>query len=274
MAIFDESAYTMSTISEVSSPLQSLVREVGAFIREERKNFSLQKVESKGGPNDLVSYVDRTAEERLTAGCQQILPGCGFIREEGGELNPGADYRFIIDPLDGTNNFVHDIPAYCISLAMQYQQETVLGIVYDIPREEFYFAVKGEGATRNGLPIRVSETDTFAKGLFATGFPYVINDRLSDYLAVIHQILMESRGIRRFGAAAIDLAWVACGRIDGYFEMGLNAWDVAAGELLVREAGGVVSDWKGTDDFVFGKQIVATNPGVYPGIMEIIKDTL
>ncbi len=264
----------MGIISEAAEPLKALVREVGAFIREERRGFTEQRIEYKGGPNDLVSYVDRTAEERLTIGCEQIIPGCGFIREEGGDLRADAEFRFIIDPLDGTNNFIHDIPAYCISLALQHNGQTEMGIIYDIPREEFYFAQIGTGATRNDQPIHVSNKPSFSVGLFATGFPYVKDDSLSDYLAVIQKILTESRGIRRFGAAALDLAWVACGRIDGFFEMGLNPWDVAAGEFIVREAGGHVTDWKGGDDFVFGKQIVATNEKVHAGFLEIIKDIL
>lgn len=257
-------------LSSLASDLEPLIIETGKFILHERQEFSSGKVESKGGRNNLVSYVDRSAEDRLSAGCTALIPDSGFIREEGGDLNPEARYRWIIDPLDGTTNFIHNVPSYCISLALQEHQETVLGVVYDIPRDEYYLAIKGGGATVNGTPISVSSAPSMADSLFSTGFPYSKSDIIHDYLAVIANVVQGSRGIRRFGAAALDLAWVACGKIQGFFEIGLNAWDVAAGDLLVREAGGIVTDFSGTDNFVFGKQIVAGCPSVHADFLEIV----
>lgn len=262
----------MPVTTSLVQPLQDLVLEVGDFIRQERKRFSLSDVQSKGGRNNLVSYVDFTAEAKLTEACESLIPGSGFIREEGGDLRADAEYRWIIDPLDGTTNFIQDIPAYCISLALQHREETVLGIVYDIPREEYFLAERGGGATRNGEPIRVSSCADRADALLATGFPYIKNGSFGDYLTVVQKVLVSTRGVRRFGSAALDLAWVACGRLDGYFEMGLNAWDVAAAELLLREAGGQVSDFSGTDNYVFGKQIVGTNTAIHSGILELLRD--
>ena len=250
--------------------IETLVRSTGRFIRTEREEFVLNRVEFKEGRNNLVSYVDRNAEERLTTGCAALIAGSGFIREEGGELNPEARFRWIIAPLDGTTNFIHDIPSYCISLALQENKETVLGVVYDVARDVYYQAIKGEGATADEEDISVSSAPDMSHGLFTTGFPYAGSDILHDYLAVIARILQGSRGMRRFGAAALDLAWVACGKIEGYFELGLNAWDVAAGALLVQEAGGVVTDFSGTDNYVFGKQIVAGCPTVHAEFQEIV----
>ncbi len=257
-------------LQTIASDLEILIKATGKFILHERELFSNGKVEYKGGRNNLVSYVDRSAEDRLSTGCAALIDGSGFIREEGGDLNPEAKFRWIIDPLDGTTNFIHNVPSYCISLALQENEKTVLGVVYDIPRDEYYQAILGNGATLDGVPISVSTASSMAESLFSTGFPYANSDILPDYLAVIAQVVEGSRGIRRFGAAALDLAWVACGKIEGFFEMGLQAWDVAAGDLLVREAGGVVTDFSGTDNFIFGKQIVAGCPSVHPDFLEII----
>lgn len=256
---------------EILPELKQLVLDTGEFIREERASFSEANVERKGGANNLVSYVDRTAEEKLMTGCRKLLPGSGFIREEGEPIDADATWRWIIDPLDGTTNFIQDIPAYCISIALQKDEVTELGIVYDVPRKEMFLAIRGEGAWRNGEPIRVSGHADFSQSIFATGFPYVQSDRFHDYLTAIASLIGATRGIRRFGAAALDLAWVACGRIDAFFELGLNAWDVAAGELLVLEAGGKVSDFKGTANHLFGKQIAASNGGIHPPLLELLE---
>jgi len=250
--------------------IEQLVIETGAFISEEREQFSAQKVESKTGRNNLVSYVDREAEDRLTLRCRELIPEAGFIREEGGDERPEAPYRWIIDPLDGTTNFIHDIPFYCISLALQFEEKTILGIVYDVPRAGLYRAQLGEGAYLNGHRIYTSKTSELSDSLLSTGFPYSKSDILSDYLAVISQVLDGARGLRRCGAAALDLAWVACGKVEGFFEIGLQAWDVAAGALLVSEAGGMVSDFSGTDRYIFGRQIVAGGAAVHADLLKLV----
>lgn len=264
----------MQDDAQLLESLESLVRETGQFIRQERLRFTESDIQVKGSRNDLVSYVDIGAEARLTAGCEALLPGSGFIREEGGDLHPDARYRWIIDPLDGTTNFMRDIPSYCISLALQEAGETIVGIVYDVPRDEYFLARAGRGASRNGQPIKVSEVGELPDALLSTGFPYVKDGSFSDYLSVVQQVIVSTRGIRRFGAAAIDLAWVACGRLDGFFEIGLNPWDVAAGYLLVKEAGGQVSDFSGADNYVFGKQIVVSNGTIHSGILDLLKGFL
>ena len=200
--------------------VKRIVAEAARFILEERKNFSDEKIEFKGY-NDLVSYVDRESEIRLTQGFAALLPDSGFIREEGGDLRPDAPYRWIIDPLDGTTNFMHGVPAYCISVGLQYQGTTILGIVHDVPRGEVFMAIKGQGVWCNDLPIKVSNHGALGAALLGTGFPHVKNDVMGDYLAAIREFLASCHGIRRFGAAALDLAYVACGRLDGFFEMAL-----------------------------------------------------
>lgn len=257
-------------IETIVAGIHTLVLETGAFIRGEREKFSAQKVESKAGRNSLVSYVDRVAEDRLTKGCRKLFPGAGFIREEGGDENPDAPYRWIIDPLDGTTNFIHDIPAYGISLALQFEEVTIFGVVYDVPRDDYYQARLGGGATLNGDPIYTSKANSLADSLISTGFPYAQSAILSDYLTVVAQVVQESRGVRRFGSAALDLAWVASGKVEGFFKMGLRAWDVAAGELLIREAGGTVTDFSGTDNYIFGRQIVAGGAAVHANLLKLV----
>lgn len=249
--------------------VKRIVAEAAKFILQERRNFSDDKIEFKRY-NDMVSYVDRESERQLTQGFSSLLPGSGFIREEGGDLHPDAAYRWIIDPLDGTTNFIHDVPAYCISVGLQYHGETILGIVHDVPRGEVFFAIKGRGAWRDGQPIKVSNHVALDMALLGTGFPHVKHDVMGDYLAAIRTFLASCHGIRRFGAAALDMAYVACGRLDGFFEIGLSAWDVAAGSLLVREAGGAVSDFQARDNYLFGKQIVASNAALHSAMLQVI----
>lgn len=250
--------------------LKALLYDVGAFMRAERATFSRERVDFKAF-NDLVSDVDLAAEKRLQAGCSTILPDSGFIMEESGEAGAERAWRWIIDPLDGTTNFIHDIPHWCISVALQHAGTTVLGMVYDVPKDELFAAVRGGGATCNGQPIRVSGTTELGKALIGTGFPYDRVDQFPDYMAVLNNFMAVIRGMRRNGAAAMDLCWLACGRLDGFYEIKLNAWDVAAGALIVEEAGGAVSDFRGTANYVFGKQIAAGNPSIHAQMLEILK---
>jgi myo-inositol-1(or 4)-monophosphatase len=246
-----------------------IVAEAAKFIQKERKSFSDDKIELKG-VNDLVSYVDRESERRLTQGFTALLPDSGFIREEGGDLRPEADYRWIIDPLDGTTNFIHGVPAYCVSVGLQYMGETIMGIIHDAAHGEVFFTIKGKGAWLDDQPIHVSSHRQLTASLLGTGFPHANGGVMDDYLAAIRAFLASCHGIRRFGSAALDLAYVACGRLDGFFEIGLSSWDVAAGALLVEEAGGCVADFKGGRDFLFGKQIVASNPALQSGMLQVI----
>ena len=246
-----------------------LVKDTGDFIRQESYGFSTTNIEYKGF-NDLVSYVDKEAEKKLVNGLGDILPGSGFIAEEGTSSKKSDTYNWIIDPLDGTTNFMHGIPVYAISIALMKRNELVLGVVYEINRDECFHAIKNEGAFLNHLPIQVSAANTLSKGLLATGFPYYNFEKMPQYLAIINDLMQQTHGLRRMGSAAVDLAYVACGRFEGFFEYNLNAWDVAAGALIVQEAGGKVTDFKAGNDFIFGKEIVAGN-SVHGEILKVIQ---
>ena len=235
-----------------------LVKETGDFIREESLKFDYSKIEYKG-KNDLVSYVDKEAEKRLVKGLSEMLPGSGFIAEEGTSTKKSDSYNWIIDPLDGTTNFTHGLPIYAISVALMKRNELALGVVYELNRDECFHASKGEGAFLNHMPIKVSPNRELDKALLATGFPYYDFEQMNKYLAILNDFMQNTHGLRRMGSAAVDLAYTACGRFEGFFEYNLNAWDVAAGALIVQEAGGKVTDFKGGNDFLFGREIVAGN---------------
>lgn len=260
----------MHNISNLYTQTELLVREVGQFIRTEALHFSSDKIEFKG-KNNLVSYVDKTAEEMLVKGCLEMLPGCGFINEETGEQKGQNDYIWIIDPLDGTTNFSHGLPVYSISVALQYQHETLMGFVYHIQMNEMFAAIKGQGATLNGEKISVSTAKHISESLIATGFPYIDFDWMDAYIETMKAFLRASRGMRRMGSAAIDLAYTACGRFEGFWENKLSAWDVAAGVLIVQEAGGKVTDFSGKDNYLFGRQIIASNSAIHAEMQEIIQ---
>lgn len=267
----------MTTPSALTDSLilktKAIIAEVAEFILHERKTFGVEKVEHKG-PSDLVSYVDRKAEGMLRSAFETLIPGSGFIGEEGGGHHENALWRWIVDPLDGTTNFIHDVPAYCISVALQHAGETVLGIVHEVPHHEVFWAVKGKGAFLGEKPIHVSATPGLDGALLGTGFPTAKFDQASDYLAAIQEFLSQCHGIRRFGSAALDMAYVASGRLDGYFEIGLKAWDVAAGALIVTEAGGAVTPITEGGDYLFGRQIVVSNAKLQQALLLVLKKHL
>jgi myo-inositol-1(or 4)-monophosphatase len=199
-----------------------------------------------------------------------MLPGSGFIAEEGTSTKKSDTYNWIIDPLDGTTNFSHGVPVFAVSIALMKRNELVLGVVYEINRDECFHAVKGQGAFLNHVSIKVSPVQTIDKALLATGFPYYNFDQMKQYLAILDEFMKGTHGLRRMGSAAVDLAYTACGRFEGFFEYNLQPWDVAAGALIVKEAGGLVTDFSGGNDFLFGRQIVAGNQ-VQPDILKMIK---
>lgn len=255
--------FSLAELEKLTHRVADLAIEVGFYIQKERAAFAKDSVVYKG-LNDLVTHVDKGAEERLVAGLSTILPEAWFITEEGtaGEgrsattASPGTAY-WIIDPIDGTTNFVHGVPVYAISLALYKDGSLLLGVVYEINRQECFFAWQGGGAYMNGEPIHVNPTATLGESLLATGFPYYDFEKMQAYLGIVAQFMQLSHGLRRMGSAAVDLAYTACGRFDGFFEYNLKPWDVAAGILLVREAGGVVSAFDDDGDPLFGKQIIA-----------------
>lgn len=247
-----------------------LIKKVGDFIHNESLTFNTSSIEKKGF-NDLVSYVDKQAEEQLVEELGQIMPGAGFIAEEGTSDVRGEVYNWIIDPLDGTTNFTHGLPVYAISVALMQGDEIILGIVYEINRKECFYAIKGEKAYCNDKEIKVSAVSRLEDSLLATGFPYYDFEQMDKYLKILNEFMQSTHGLRRMGSAAVDLAYVACGRFEGFFEYNLNAWDVAAGAFIVQQAGGQVTDFKGGDNYIFGREILA-GCAVHPQILKIVQD--
>lgn len=244
-------------LSDITHKVVDLAKEVGEFIRAERKTFIYSKVEIKG-LNDLVSYVDKTSEQKLVEKLSVILPEAGFIVEENTKSGT-RNYNWIVDPLDGTTNFIHGIPCYAISIALEYKGEIMIGVVYEVAQNECFYAFKNGGSYLNGTKISVSERNQLSDSLIATGFPIYNFSRLDKYIYILTYLMKNTHGIRRIGAAAADLCYLACGRVDAFFEYNLNAWDVAAGALIVMEAGGSVCDFKKQQNWLFGKEIIATN---------------
>lgn len=258
-------------MQQLIAPTSSLIRSVGQFLRQELGKVAAGDIETKA-LNSLVSYVDKTAEEQLVEGCSQIVPEAGFITEEETIVsNADKAWRWIIDPLDGTTNFLHQLPFFSISVALQHQQKTVMGFVYEVNRDELFYAWKGGGAWLNGKAIQVTPTLSLADSLVATGFPYYDFDKTTAYLKMLEQLMKGTRGVRRLGSAALDLAYTACGRFDAYFEYSLAPWDVAAGAFLVQEAGGIVSDFSGGGNYIFGKEIMASNPALAATMLAHLK---
>ncbi|CAG4991732.1 Inositol-1-monophosphatase [Dyadobacter sp. CECT 9275] len=249
-----------------------LVRQASAFIQQEAALFSRDKIEYKD-LNNLVSYVDKETEKLLVAGLSKILPEASFITEEGTtgkEPDPTA-LNWIIDPLDGTTNFIHGIPAYCVSVGLARGKELLIGVIHQPSLDEMFSGWKGGGAWCNGNRLSVSGVTSLQEGLIATGFPYYKFEKQKRYMYILELLMQKTHGIRRMGAAAVDLAYVAAGRFDGFYEYNLNSWDMAAGVLLIKEAGGIVTDFNGGDNYLFGGDIIAAS-GAHAELMTTIRD--
>jgi myo-inositol-1(or 4)-monophosphatase len=257
-------------LQKITQDIVDCAKTVGEFIRTERKTFSYSNVEIKG-LNDLVSYVDKTSEKLLVERLAVIFPDAGFIVEENTKSEI-KDYNWIVDPLDGTTNFIHGIPCYAISIALEHKGEIITGVVYEVAQNECFWAYKDGGSFLNGEKIRVSDRKSLSDSLIATGFPIYNFSRLDSFISMLTYLMKNTHGIRRIGAAAVDLCYLACGRVDAFFEYNLNAWDVAAGALIVKEAGGTVSDFKSQQNWLFGKEIVSTNKQLQPVFEELIKE--
>ena len=237
----------------------AIARLTGNFIRKEAMAFDSGAVEYKG-LNDIVSYVDKEAERQLVENLKKVLPNSGFITEEDETKNTyEKPFTWIIDPLDGTTNFVHGIPTFSISIALYEGEEPVLGIVYEMNRGEMFYSYKGAPAFLNNKEIQVSKIATLSKSLLGTGFPYYEFEKQPQYIKLLNELMQKTHGVRRIGSAAVDLAYVACGRFDAFFEYNLNSYDVAAGSFLVKQAGGTIHNFSGGDEFLNEREIVATN---------------
>jgi myo-inositol-1(or 4)-monophosphatase len=234
--------------------IQQIAREAGDLLM---KHFGKVDVEYKGEV-DVVTVADRESEKLIVERLTKLWPEHDLVGEEGARRSHGSDYRWYIDPLDGTTNFAHGYPVFCVSIALEHRKELVAGVVFDPTRNELFAAEKGSGATLNGRLMHVSKIDDLAQSLVATGFPSQKRHK-NPNIHFYHHITLKTHGIRRAGSAAMDLAYTACGRFDGYWEFNLNPWDTAAGVLLVREAGGTVSDTDGAPFDIASKEVVASN---------------
>jgi len=248
----------------------NLSRVVGNYIKNESRKLNPADIKHKG-LNDLVTYVDRTSEQRLVYELGKLLPEAGFIAEENSSLKKKEKFNWIIDPLDGTTNFVHGIPLYSISIALVEERQIISGVIFEINLHECFYAWQNGGAYLNEHTINTSKTNQLKESLVATGFPYTDFSRIDAYSEVFQHLMKNSHGIRRLGSAAVDLAYVACGRFDTFYEYGLNSWDVAAGALIVKEAGGTVTDFKGKDNYLSDAEIIASNPYIYDEFLELIQ---
>ncbi len=248
-----------------------IVKQAGAFMRAEQSKVTSEQIEDKA-LNSLVSYVDKQAEVILVEGLQKILPTATFITEEETVQNKASAATWIIDPLDGTTNYLHGLPHFGVSVGLLHNDQLVLGIIYNPASDECFTATLGGGAYLNGQRIRVSNSPNFQASLFVTGFPFNEQARVTKNLKVVDYLKQHSRGIRRFGSAALDLAFVAAGRFDAYFEGAINAWDVAAGILLVQEAGGILTDYRGGTDYLFGGEVIAATPAIHAELLEVVRE--
>lgn len=249
---------------------QKAVSDAAAYIKSEVGQVSDHDVEEKE-LNSLVSYVDKTAEEMLVKSLGSILPEAGFITEEETQDIKDRKLTWIIDPLDGTTNYLHQIPHFSVSVALRYESDVVMGLVHEVMGDEQFYAVKGKGAFMNDRPIKVSNKSGLDQVLVATGFPYNNHYNVDASFDRLKSFLMKSRGMRRMGSAALDLSYVAIGRLGVYYEGSLNAWDLAAGALIVEEAGGKVSDYAGNNSFLKSGEIIASAPQFYDEVMEILQ---
>ena len=246
-------------------------RAAGAIINRASLDVDRLQVNTKA-PNDFVTEVDHAAEAAVIDILLAAYPGHGILAEESGSTRgaPHSEYVWIIDPLDGTTNFIHGLPTYAVSIALAFRNQVQQAVVYDPARNDLFFASKGRGAFLNDKRLRVSKRTRLADGLIGTGFPFRKGDDFTRYMKMLETMMRSCAGIRRPGAAALDLCYVAAGWYDGFFETGLSPWDVAAGSLLVTEAGGLVGNFTGDADFLHQREVVAGAPKIYGQMVTIL----
>jgi myo-inositol-1(or 4)-monophosphatase len=246
-------------------------RAAGAIINRAALDLDLLKISSKG-PNDFVSEVDQAAERAIIDILLQAYPGHGILAEESGREHGARDseYVWIIDPLDGTTNFLHGFPVYAVSIALAHRGQVQQAVVYDPTRNDLFYASRGRGAFLNDRRLRVSKRTRMNEALIGTGFPFRKGDNFKRYVKMFEEVMQHCAGLRRPGAAALDLCYVAAGWYDGFFETGLNPWDIAAGSLMVTEAGGLIGNFTGESDYLYQREIIAGNPKIYGQLVSIL----
>jgi len=244
-------------------------RAAGALLLELRRSPATG-IRSKSSATDLVSEADERAEEAIVTAIRGLRPGDAIVAEEGSNARGSTGVSWYIDPLDGTTNFLHGFPQYCVSIALQHKGQITQGVVYDPVRNDLFTATRGRGAFLNDHRMRVSRRQHLKDCLIGTGFPFRDGSDLDAYVKMMRSMMAETAGLRRPGAAALDLAYVAAGYTDGFWEVGLNAWDVAAGSLLIVESGGLVGDLEGESDYLYGGQVIAGNPRIFAQMVTLL----
>ena len=248
-------------------------RLAGETIRHYANQVRKLDIENKAH-NDFVTKVDREAEMQVMRLLQRAYPDHAFWGEESGRIGGESEYEWIIDPLDGTTNFLYGLPQYSVSIALKQKGRLMVGVVYDPLRDETFAAARGDGATLNGRRIRVSDRTSLQNALLGTGVPFRADQNLDLYLKSLKALVPDTAGVRRMGSAALDLAYVASGRFDGFWELGLKEWDMAAGILLIQEAGGLIGDWDGNNTHLQSGNIVAGNPKVFKDMLKRLNPLL
>ena len=261
----------MTDLKALCAEIESAARMAGEFIKKESAVFNINDTETKG-LNNFVTYVDKGSEKMLIEKLAPLIPEAGFIAEEGTSAKKGLKYNWVIDPLDGTTNFLHGVHPYAVSIGLMENDEIIAGVVHEAGGDETFSAWKNGGAWLNGKRINVSSTPKLSGSLAATGFPYNLFNRLDPYMNLLTFLVKNTHGLRRLGCASIDLAYVACGRFDLFFEYDLKLWDIAAGMLIVREAGGRFSDFSGNMVKLNGDETIASNSLIFYETLEIISN--
>ena len=246
-------------------------RAAGAIINRASLDVDLIKVNTKA-PNDFVTEVDQAAERAVIETLLSAYPGHGILAEESGSMHGAkdSDYVWIIDPLDGTTNFIHGLPQYAVSIALSFKGQLQQAVVYDPARNDMFYASKGRGAFLNDKRLRVSKRTRMADSLIGTGFPFRKGDDFQRYMKMFEAVMVSCAGLRRPGAAALDLCYVAAGWYDGFFETGLSPWDIAGGALMITEAGGLIGNFTGESDFLYQREVIAGNPRIYGQLVQLL----
>lgn len=249
------------------------VKKAGDLILSFQEDDRKMNISAKSKHN-FVTEVDKKSEELLVNELKAILPEAGIIAEEGTGESKGERYNWVIDPIDGTTNFIHGAFPYAVSVALIEDREPVVGVVLELGLQETFHAWRGGGAYLNGKKIHVSNKPDLVSSLVATGFPYTNYSRMNGFMEVIDWFMKNTHGLRRLGSAATDIAWVACGRYDGFFEYGLSPWDVAGGIIILKEAGGKCTDFKGGSNYIFGEEVICSNGHNHDEFVDIIRQIM
>jgi myo-inositol-1(or 4)-monophosphatase len=260
----------MIDLQAITREVCEVAREAGAFLRKEREAFDSSRVEKKHA-HDYVSYVDKESERQIVARLQALLPEAGFIAEEGSGSLQSEEYCWLVDPLDGTTNFIHSNAPYCVSIALRNREELLVGVVYEVCRDELYWTCKGMPSYLNDTPIHVSQVSALTDAFIALVLPYNSDAYRPVAEHLIHALYGNVGGLRVQGAAAIEMCYVAAGRFDARIEAYLGPWDIAAGALILMNAGGQVTDFSGGADFYSGKEVLATNGRLHQALMDIVR---